>query len=294
MASNLSSGGLCCYIETRLDFRQDDEVEISFILDDDSGEKAVFEGVVLRSKPAIAGYHFSTTAIQFVNVNDSLTEQIKNRIRHIKSGASYSLPPQFEEPIRGLRSDLIFMNSQGMSSFLITSCGPQEGKSTVVSNLAISLAEINKRVIVIDANLRTPSLHRIWNLSNETGLSRVLSAEEQPFFKNTKSGVSVLTSGPPISDPSALLGSYRMLQLIKSLSEEFDFILFDSPPLLAGPDSSLLASMVHGAIIVLNAGSTTVDDFRRAKQILDRSHAKTLGIVMNNFEDELASYYTWS
>ena len=85
-----------------------------------------------------------------------------------------------------------------------------------------------------------------------------------------------------------------MIQLCEFLNDEFDFVLFDSPPLLAGPDSALLASLCDAAIIVLNAGATTVNDLRRGKQILGRSSAKTLGVVMNNFEDESASYYTWS
>ncbi len=293
VVSDISQGGICCYVEEEIGLQPDDKVEISIDVDK-SSEKLRVEGIVLRSKKTIAGYHFNTTAIQFVNINDSLSRKIINIIRSVKSDSPYSLPPHFEEPIRGLRSDIVFMSSQGMSSFLITSCGAQEGKSTVVSNLAMSLAEINKKVIIIDANLRSPSLHRILSLSNETGLSSVLAAGEHPYIKKTRSGVSVLTSGPPHSDPSALLSSHTMLQLFNSLKDEFDFVLFDSPPLLSGPDSALLASMVHGTIVVLNAGKTTVDDFGRAKQILDRSHAKTLGIVMNNFEDEVTSYYTWS
>jgi capsular exopolysaccharide synthesis family protein len=294
VVSDLSSSGISCYVESKLNLRSDDEVEISIFMNDTPDRQAVLRGVVLRSKAAIAGYHFSTTAIRFTSASDALSERVRAIVQATAGAPSFALPPHFKEPIRGLRSDILFMSNQGMSSFLMTSCGPQEGKSTIVCNLAIAIAEINKRVVVVDANLRSPTVHEIMNLPNERGLSNVLLESTDPYVAKTKSGVSVLTSGTPVPDPSALLGSYEMIRLVKFLDDGFDFVLFDSPPLLAGPDSALLASLAHGVIIVLNAGGTTVDDLRRGKQILDRSNAKTLGIVMNNFEDESASYYAWS
>jgi capsular exopolysaccharide synthesis family protein len=293
VASDLSIGGICCYMEKDMGLQPDDDVEISIDSGDGPEGEVVLEGVVIRSDSSISGYDFSTTAIKYENVNTSLSK-IEEIIQGTKSDLSIDLPSYFEEPIRGLRSDMLFLKSKGMSSFLITSCGPGEGKSTVVSNLAMSLAEINRKVLVIDADLRSPAMHTILELPNDAGLSGVLSAGEQPFIKKTRFGFSVLTSGSPINDPSALLGSFNMNQLFKSLREEFDFILLDSPPILAGPDSALIASMVHGAIIVLNSGNTTVDDFKRARHILDRANAKILGIVMNKFEKKVDSYYNWS
>jgi capsular exopolysaccharide synthesis family protein len=294
VASDLSIGGICCYMEKEMGLQPEDAVKISIAGGDEPEGEVVLEGVVVRSDSTISGYDFSTTAIKYENVDDSSSSKIKEIVQGTKSDLSINLPSYFEEPIRGLRSDMLFLKSKGMSSFLITSCGPGEGKSTVVSNLAISLAEINRRVLVIDADLRSPAMHTILELPNEAGLSGILSAGEQPFIKKTRFGFSVLTSGPPINDPSALLGSFNMNQLFKSLHERFDFILLDSPPLLAGPDSALIASMVHGAIIVLNSGNTTVDDFKRARHILDRADAKILGIVMNKFEKKVDSYYNWS
>jgi capsular exopolysaccharide synthesis family protein len=293
VASDLSIGGICCYMEKDMGLQPDDDVEISIDSGDGPEGEVVLEGVVIRSDSTISGYDFSTTAIKYENVNTS-SSKIEEIIQGTKSDLSIDLPSYFEEPIRGLRSDMLFLKSKGMSSFLITSCGPGEGKSTVVSNLAMSLAEINRKVLVIDADLRSPAMHTILELPNDAGLSGVLSAGEQPFIKKTRFGFSVLTSGSPINDPSALLGSFNMNQLFKSLREEFDFILLDSPPILAGPDSALIASMVHGAIIVLNSGNTTVDDFKRARHILDRANAKILGIVMNKFEKKVDSYYNWS
>jgi len=294
VSSDISPDGLCCYLETKLNLESGDTVEVSLDMNGSSGESLRMEGAVLRFRNTIAGYHFSTAAIRFMNIDESVAEQIKKIIQIKRFDISYSLPTNFEEPVRGLRSDILFMHSQGMSSFLITSSSPGEGKSTIASNLASSLAELNKKVLIIDANMRSPSLHKILHVSNETGLSSILAENEHPYPKKTESGISVITSGPAADDPSALLGSYDMSQLLKNLQNEFDFILIDSPPLLTGPDSALLASIVHGALMVLSVGDTSVQDFKRAKQILERSSAKILGIVMNGFEDELTSYYNWS
>lgn len=195
----------------------------------------------------------------------------------------------FEEPIHGLRSDLQLWSSQQMSSFLITSCGPQEGKSMIISNLAVSLAANNKRVVLIDANLRSPSLHGIFDLSNERGLTSTLTEGIPPWLQRDKRGVSVLASGPPVNDPAALLGSDRMVQLLKVLKKDFAFILIDSLSLLTCPDPALLASIANGTILVLNAGSTSVEDGQLAKTILERAHGRILGTVLNRYQDKMTS-----
>lgn len=294
VSSDISPDGMCCYVEKKLNLESGDKVEVFLDMNGGAKERLRMEGVVLRFRNTIAEYHFSTAAIQFTDLNDSVAEQIKKIVQIKRFETSYSLPANFEEPVRGLRSDILFMNSQGMSSFLITSSSPGEGKSTIVANLALSLAELNKKVLIIDANMRSPSLHKILHLPNETGLSSILAEDKQPYLKKTESGINVITSGPAVDDPSALLGSYDMLQLLKNLKSELDIILIDSPPLLTGPDSAVLASIVHGALMVLSAGNTSIEDFGRAKQILERSNAKILGIVMNGFEDEPTSYYNWS
>lgn len=291
VTGDISFGGVFCYLEGNLCLNPEDKAEISLVLDEISDKKEEAEVVVLRSKDIIAGYPFFSTALQFKHVNTTLINEIKKIIQNKANDLSSFLPSYFEEPIRGLRSDLIFLKNQGMSSFLITSCGLQEGKSTIVSNLAMSLHEVNKKVVLVDANLRSPCLHKIFGLTNESGLSSILSAGGPPCLKKSKSGLSILTSGPPTNNPSALLESYKMLDLLKILNNDFDFILFDSSPLLANPDAALLASMAHGTVIVLSAGRTSIEDCRRAKKILERGHAKILGTVLNNCDDKLASYY---
>lgn len=291
VSNDISSGGLSCYVETKIPLDPGEKVDVSLLTGETSGEKMVIEGTVLRSKNTIAGYNFATTTIQFENISSTAADRIRSMVRKTDTGVSCNLPSDFEEPVRGLRSDILFMNSQGMSLFLVTSCRQQEGKTTIISNLALSLAEINKKVIIIDANLRYPSLHSIYRLSNDNGLSDFLSSGAQLGWKKTGSGLTVLTSGSVVGDTSALLGSHKMIHLLQSLKNEFDIILFDSPPVLSGPDTAQLSSIVHGVIMVLSAGTTTIDDCRRARQILDRSNIKTLGIVLNNFEGIAEGYY---
>jgi len=210
------------------------------------------------------------------------------------SNLSFLLPPDFEEPIRGLRSDVQFYRKDAVSSFLITSSAPQEGKSTIAANIALSLVAIKKSVILVDANLRNPSLHKMFGLPIKPGLLDVLLEGESLMQEKLSSRFSVLTSGPPIKDPAALIGSQRMKKLIGLLKKNFDFVLIDAPPILASPDAALLASITDGTIIVVSAGTTDMEDGRRAKQILNRAQANILGIVMNNHDRELRGYYSWS
>jgi len=212
-------------------------------------------------------------------------------IEEKNAGSLSRLLPSFEEPIRGLRSGLQLWNSQQMFSFLVTSCGPLEGKSMIISNLAVSLAANNKRVVLIDANLRSPRLHEIFDLSNERGLTSALSEGIPPWLQRDKTGLSVLTSGPCENDPAALLEPGRMAQLLESLKKDFDFILIDSPPLLTCPDPALLASVTDGTILVLSAGTTSSEDGQRAKTILERAHARILGAILNHYQDSATGYY---
>lgn len=290
---DLSLGGVCCYVGEELSLSSGDRVDVSLRFEGEPGEGATVEGVVLRSTGAGAGYYFSTTAIEFAELDRSLADKIGTIVQSERRRTLSLLPPpHFEEPIRGLRSDLHFFRGSEMSSFLITSCGPKEGKSTIVANLATSLAGTERKIAVVDADLRLPILHKLLGVPNDMGLSSILSTGAEPSLSMSKSGLSVLTSGPPVDDPPALLGSDRLRQLLDHLSNEFDFVLIDSPPLSAGPDSVLLGAVAHGTIIVLESGTTTVRDSARAKQVLERARAKLLGSVLNNYDSRLGSYYS--
>jgi capsular exopolysaccharide synthesis family protein len=295
ITTDLSAGGVCCYMEGKLNLQPQDKVAISLDLKPSSPEEnKTCEGVVLRSKEMSPEGTLCTTAMEFVNIEQSLEKDIKNTLQNRNHEMSSPLPSRFEEPIRGLRSELHFLSKENLSSFLITSSSPKEGKSTLVASLAMSLVTMGKKVVLVDADLRRPSQHKIFGLPNETGLSNILTEETPRCLKWTKSGLCVLTSGPSAKDPSALLVSGRMAQLLTSLQRDFDFVLIDSPSVLGGSEAALLASFSDGTILVVNTGTTEVEDGRRTKQILERAQANLLGIVMNNHDQYRESYYTWS
>jgi capsular exopolysaccharide synthesis family protein len=290
---NVGMRGMGCYVNGDHRLSPNDKVELSVVLDERSREIATVEGVVLRSHKSPDPSHFSSIAIGFNNVNGALGGMINDILERRGIDFLSALPQHFKEAIRGLRSDLQFLSTKGMTSFVVTSCGPQEGKSAIVSNLALALAEANRKVVVVDGNLRTPNLHNIFGFSNEMGLSSVFSAGAQPYLREYGPGLNVLTSGPPVTDPSAALGSYQMGELLALLKWKFDAVLFDSPPVLAGPDAALLAASVDGTILVLNASTTTKSDSVRAKEILERARGTVVGVVLNNCSDKLASYYSY-
>lgn len=200
---------------------------------------------------------------------------------------------EYAEHIRGIRAELQFLRKKQMSTFLIASCSSQEGKSTIASNLAASIAEINKRAVLVDANLRAPSLHTIFRIPNAEGFSDILMSAEVPQWERARavltrlpSSLAVLTSGRHVDTPSSLLSSDRLRELVIMLGSNFDFIFIDSPPIFAGPDAPLLAAVADGTIMVVNAGKTSLEDGRRARQILEKVDAKIVGIVMNNYHGQ--------
>jgi len=159
------------------------------------------------------------------------------------------------EAYRVLRTNLQF-GALDARTLLVTSANPREGKSTTTANLAAAIAQTGQRVIVVDADLRWPSQHHIFGLSNGVGLTSALlapSPEVTRFIQPTGlDGLSVLTSGPLPPNPSELLGSWRMEAVVAALKQAADIVLFDSPPLLAVADASILAGCTDGTIMVID------------------------------------------
>jgi capsular exopolysaccharide synthesis family protein len=215
-----------------------------------------------------------------------------------EASASLSpLPAHFAEHIRGLRSFFQIRYEQDGGVFLITSPGRHAGKSLLAATVAVSLAETDRKVALIDANLRNPNLHLLFGLSDLAGISDILDAEGavtwesvKPLLRFLPSGLCVVTSGKPTDAPSTLLSLDNLPQLIAVLKSEFDFIFFDSAALLAGPDSALIAPHADGTVIVLDCGVTTIHEGRRATQILETGRAKILGVVLNKHPDTTPFY----
>lgn len=202
------------------------------------------------------------------------------------------------EAYRSLCTNLTFASlDRPLRTLLITSAGAEEGKSTDVANLAVTLAEREIRTIVVDCDLRHPVQHEIFDLSNERGLTSLFLGERAPANPPLQEvGVDnlwVLPSGPLPSIPSQLLGSRRLPEIIALLSEGADMVLFDAPPLIAVPDAAMLAPHMDGVLLVVSAGRTKREHLRRAQQRLARVQAHLVGAVMNNvpLDARLRRYY---
>jgi capsular exopolysaccharide synthesis family protein len=171
---------------------------------------------------------------------------------------------------------------------LITSSLPSEGKTTTAINTAISLAQTGAKVLIIDADMRRPRLHSVFNISNAEGLSTLLSNElsEQGILDvigyDEEAKLNLLTSGPVPPNPAELIASEQMSNLLKTLQKNFTHVVVDSPPIASFTDGVLIASMVDGVILVVNSGKSSRQVVRRSRQLLMDIGAKVFGVVLNN------------
>lgn len=201
------------------------------------------------------------------------------------------------EAYRQLRTNIQFSSlDKPLKSLLVTSTSPEEGKSTTLANLAITIAQTGSKVILADCDLRRPSIHSIFGLSNSTGLTSLVldsSSRRVPLQESGIDNLSVLPSGPLPPNPSELLGSKRMGEVIDLLEAEADLVLFDSPPVIAVTDAAILATRVDGVLLVVNAGKTKRELAKKAKALLEKVNANLLGVVLNNvkFDSSLHHYY---
>ena len=202
------------------------------------------------------------------------------------------------EAYRSLRTNLEFSSlDRPLRTLIVTSAGPEEGKSTTLANLAVAMASADKQVILVDCDLRRPSLHRIFDVRNGVGLTTMIVNDEAlknpPFQETGVSNLWLLPSGPLPPNPSELLGSRRMEDIIASLTEKADVVLFDAPPIIAVTDAAVLSSKVDGVLLVINAGKTKREHAQRAKALLEKVNARLVGAVLNNvpFDVSLHRYY---
>jgi len=190
------------------------------------------------------------------------------------------------EAYRTLRTNIQFSTlDRPLKTLLVASANPLEGKSTTVANLATAMAQAGLSVIVVDSDLRRPSLHNFFKVPNGKGLTNALlrnSPNLDSFLQTTKvENLRLLTSGPLPPNPSELLGSRRMEGLIEQLKREADVILFDSPPILAVTDAAVLASRLDGVLLVVDAGSLRREAAMLAKENMARVGANLLGAALN-------------
>lgn len=190
------------------------------------------------------------------------------------------------EQYRTIRTNIQFsMVDSQFKTFVVTSSGPGEGKSTTAANLAVVFANSGNRVLLVDADLRKPTVAKTFALSNHQGFSTLLTDRESHVTQLAQpSGVenlSVLTSGPKPPNPSEMLGSIRMGQVMEQLRESYDLIIFDMPPVVAVTDAQIMSSLVDGTILVVREGVSDKRAIIKAQQLLDMVNANLLGVVYN-------------
>lgn len=203
------------------------------------------------------------------------------------------------EQYRTLRANIQFSSVDNvLKTFVVTSAESGAGKSTIASNLALSFVSQGMKVLLIDADMRKPVIHNLFKLTNRDGLTTLLSTkgldENRVIHKIGSSNLSVLTCGPVPPNPSELMASKRMLQLMDDLKKRFDLIIVDVPPIIAVADAQIMANMADGTIFVIRKGISTKESVMKAKELLEMSKATIIGSVFNGTvetEDMNSSYY---
>ena len=203
------------------------------------------------------------------------------------------------ESFRTLRTNLQFSNIDAKTrTIIVTSGQPEEGKSTVVSNLAWTLAQAGQRVILIDADLRKPMLHKIFDLSNEFGLTNLLTNQEDTAIADqtihsVAPNLWVVPSGPQPPNPSELLSSKRMEMLVWLFQQDYDWVLFDTPPVLTVTDPLALAPRTDGVLLVAEGKRSRRDMLAKSRSALETVGARILGIAVNKLDSRAEGYYAY-
>lgn len=203
------------------------------------------------------------------------------------------------EQYRTIRTNIQFASAdRKIQTIVVTSSGPSEGKSTTAANIAVVFANSGQRVLLVDADMRKPTVHKTFGLTNEVGLSKVLSSNNSVLEMAQPSMVdnlSILTSGPKPPNPSELLGSTRMNQVIEEARHLYDVIIFDMPPVVTVTDAQIMASKADGTLLVVRENVTRKDALTKAKDLLEMVQARVLGVVYNGTKDvKDQSYYYYS
>lgn len=190
------------------------------------------------------------------------------------------------EAYRTLSANIRFGSvERHLQTLLFTSPGPDDGKSTTLANLGVTVAQGGGRVVLVDCDLRRPRLHDIFDLPNRAGLTTALTDEESGDLlvqQTPIGGLRVLTSGPLPPSTAELLNSARFDRLLDALKDDADWVMLDAPPVMAVADASILAPRVDAVVLVLDARRTRREEAQQAKAQLERVNARILGVVLNN------------
>jgi capsular exopolysaccharide synthesis family protein len=219
-------------------------------------------------------------------------------IKELKDGLIALTEPRspLVEGYRALRTNVQFsLVGNPSASILVTSAGPKEGKSTTLANLGTVMAQAGKTIILADTDLRRPTLHEFFEVPREPGLTDLLLEEEPEvgnYLRETKiEGLRLLTSGALPPNPSELLSSPQAARVLDDLKAQADVVLFDSPPVLAVTDATILSTKVRGVLLVLDAGTTRSDAAQQCREALKQVGTSILGVVLNRQKKGRGSHY---
>ncbi|MFV1950775.1 MAG: polysaccharide biosynthesis tyrosine autokinase [Nitrospinota bacterium] len=213
----------------------------------------------------------------------------EERLIVIKDPKSYTA-----EAYRTLRTNIQFTGLERETSVItFTSSVPSEGKSTVLSNLAVTMANMGAKTLAVDADLRKPVLHKVFGRSREPGLTNIMSSGlswETVVCETQFENLSLICAGTQPPNPSELLGSNKMVVLLKEWKENYDIVLLDTPPVIPVTDAAILGAMVDGVFIVIRAGTAVTDVVLHAKGLLEKVNARIIGAISNNVMPERGYY----
>ena len=205
-----------------------------------------------------------------------------------------AFPFAAKEAYNALRTNLLYALSPTNGKIVaVTSSNAGEGKSTVSINLALTMALTSAKVLLIDADLRRPTVHKKLGLSNSTGLSRFIVGFEtmsEALKRNVFENLDIMTSGPIPPNPSELLSSENMRIFLQKASDYYDYIIIDTPPINIVTDVAVMSDSISGVVLVTSHGKTTIDDVKKASVALEKVNAKLLGMVVAGVKKKLSSY----
>ena len=199
------------------------------------------------------------------------------------------------EAYRSLRTNIQFSGlEKPIRSILVTGATPYIGKSTVSANLAVILAQSGASVLVVDADLRRPTLHKMFEVDNQRGLTNLLldsALSPQSVIQKTMiEGLQVMASGPLPPNPAELLAMEKMKRLMDTLLQLYDYVIYDSPPVMAVTDATVLSRQVDGTILTLGYGKVTREEAVYAKEQLEKVQANIIGVVINGMPNGRKGY----
>lgn len=198
------------------------------------------------------------------------------------------------EAYRGIRTSIEFSNlDKELKVINVTSSMQNEGKTTVISNLAVTFAGLDKKVLIIDGDLRNPSVHRAFGKSNIQGLTDILVNNKsllECVHKTQNDNLHILACGPMPPNPSEILASKKMRSFVESLRDHYDYIFIDAPPIGIVTDAGIISTYCDGTVLVVAANEADIDMVKIAKDRLDKVGANIIGTILNKYEASGGAY----